>query len=382
MDREIPLCIPDIGREEISAVKKVLTSHWLAHGPKNEEFEKVFADYIGAKRAVTLNSCTSALFLAIIAEDITKEVILPSFTFVASANAVVTAGAKPVFADINPDNFCIDEKEIEKKITRDTQAIMVVHYAGQSCSMAKIIELAKKYNLKIIEDSAQAIGATYNNKKTGSWATGCFSFFPTKNITTGEGGMVTSNDDLLADKIKAMASHGIATTTLSRKDSKKPWEREALYAGYNFRMSNILAAIGVEQMKKLDAMNRKRHENASYLNNKLSGVEEIICPRELPGCYHTYQMYVVRTRDNSLRDPLLFKLKSYGIGVSVHYDPPVHLHPYYKQNFNCKEGDLPVSEQVSKSAITLPMFPQLKKSELNRIIKTVKKAVLETKGDK
>ena len=381
MANEIPLCIPNIGNEEIRELKKVLKSHWLAHGPKNEEFEREFANYIGTKRAVTLNSCTSALFLAILAQDITEEIILPSFTFVASANAIVTAGAKPIFVDINPDDFCIDHKEIEKRITKNTQAIMVVHYAGQSCQMDKIINIAGKYNLKIIEDSAQAIGATYNNRKTGSWATGCFSFFPTKNITTGEGGMITTNDDTFADKVKAMASHGIPGTTLSRKDTKKPWEREAIYAGYNFRMSNILAAIGVEQLKKLDEMNKKRRENAFYLNNKLSGIDEIIVPLESQDCYHTYQMYVIRLKDSSLRDNLLFKLKSYGIGASVHYDPPVHLHPYYMKNFGSKVGDLAVTEEVCKSAITLPMFPQLKKQQLKKIVQTLGKSILEIRKE-
>lgn len=379
MIKEIPLCIPSIGAGEIQEVKKVLASHWLAHGPKNEEFERIFAQYLDVSRAVTLNSCTSALFLAVVAQGITREVILPSFTFVASANAVVTAGAKPVFADINPDNFCISDKEIEKKISKNTEAILVVHYAGQSCLMDKIMSIAAKNNLKIIEDSAQAIGATYKEKKTGSWATGCFSFFPTKNITTGEGGMVATNDEALADKIKALSSHGITSTTLSRKGSKKPWEREALYAGYNFRMSNILAAIGVEQMKKVDRMNQKRRDYAFYLNKALSKVEEIIVPQESPLCYHTYQMYVIRLRNSSIRDALLFKLKSYGVGVSVHYDPPVHLHPYYREKFGYKEGDLPITEQVSKSIITLPMFPQLKKYQLDTIIKLIKKSILETK---
>lgn len=381
MPKKIPLCIPSIDKKEIREVEKVLQSHWLAHGPKNEEFEDRFAKYIGVKRAVSLNSCTSALFLAIIGQDITKEVILPSFTFVASANAVVTAGARPVFADINPGDFCIDPKEIEKKITKNTQAILVVHYAGQSCNMDKILRIAQKYNLKVIEDSAQAIGAKFKNKKTGSWTLGCFSFFPTKNITTGEGGMVTTDDDILADKIKALASHGMATTTLSRRNSKKPWQREAIYAGFNFRMSNILAAIGVEQLKKLDGLNNQRRKASNYLTNKLSGIDEIIPPLESQDCYHTYQMYVIKLQEAKLRDKLLFKLKSHGIGASVHYDPPVHLHPYYKDNFGYKEGDLPATERISRSIITLPMFPQIKKTQIDYMVGKAKKSIKEIKGE-
>src|SRR3989344_6438765 len=235
---KIPLCIPDIGDEEVNSVKEVLKSGWLVHGPKTKEFEKKFAGYTGTKKAISVNSCTSALQLVIQALGLKGEIIVPSFTFVASANAIVTAGCKPVFCDIDYDTCNIDPKKIEEKITKKTSAIMVVHYAGQSCEMDKIMEIAKKHNLVVIEDSAECIGGTFYGKKAGSFGIGCFSFFPTKNMTTGEGGMITLNDEKLAEKIKALSVHGILSTTFEREKKEKPWLRAASYAGYNYRMSD------------------------------------------------------------------------------------------------------------------------------------------------
>lgn len=376
---KIPLCIPNIDKGELSAVKKVLSSGWLAHGSSNTKFEEEFAYYIGVKYAVTLNSCTSALYLAILAEGITGEIILPSFTFVASANAIVTAGAKPVFADIEYDSFNIDPQDIESKITQDTQAIMPVHFGGQSCQMDKILEIARKYELKVIEDSAETIGGKYKNKKTGSFGIGCFSFFPTKNLTTGEGGMLTTNSERLKDTVKAYANHGIFKTTGERSFLMRPWRREANLAGYNFRMSNILAAIGVEQLKKIDRMNQLRREHAEYLNKNLLKFEEIEIPQESESCYHVYQMYAIKLK-NINRDKFITYLHKDGVMASVHFDPPVHLQAYYKRCFGYKKRDLPITEVASSSVVTLPMYPQLKKRELDKIILSVERAIGEAKG--
>jgi len=206
---KIPLCRPYLGKEEYDAVKHVLDSGWLAHGPKGKEFEEAFARYIGVKRAVTLNSCTSALQLAIQAQKLRGEVILPSFTFPASANSIVIAGCRPVFAEVLPDTYNIDPEDIRKRITKKTAAIMPVHYAGQSCDMDEIMAIADKHGLKVIEDSAETLGGEFKGKKTGSFGTGCFSFFPTKNITTGEGGMLTTDDETLARDVEAYKAHGM-----------------------------------------------------------------------------------------------------------------------------------------------------------------------------
>lgn len=367
----IPLCIPDIDENEIRAVIEVLKSGWLTHGPKNHELEEMFAEFIGVKHAITMNSCTSALYLTIKALGIRGEVILPSFTFVASANALINAGAKPVFADIEYATCNIDAQSIEEKITENTEAIMVVHFAGQSCDMDPIMEIAQKKGLAVIEDSAETIGGEYKGKKTGSFAVGCFSFFPTKNITTGEGGMLTTDDEKLAEKVRALLGHGISSTTFKREKAERPWFRSASYAGYNFRMSNILAAIGVEQMKKLDLMNQKRREHAAYLNDALKDINEISLPVEIDSRKHVYQMYTIKV-ENIDRDRFVKELRKKGIYASVHFDPPVHLQPYYMENYLLPDGSLPVTTLVCSRIVTLPMYPGLTQSDLDHIADVIR----------
>ncbi len=363
----IPLCKALVGTEELNAVKEVMLSGWLTHGPKNKEFENNFAQYLGVKNAITLNSCASALFLVLKALGIKGEVIIPSFTFSATANAVVTAGAKPVFADVIWETGNIDPEDVENRITNSTEAVMPVHFAGQSCQIEQIKALADKYNLALIEDSAEAIGAGFKGQYTGSFGIGCFSFFPTKNVTTGEGGMVTTNDNSLAEKIRILCAHGIPK---HKKKEDKFWCRSAITAGYNMRMSNILAAIGVEQLKKLDYCNNLRIQHTQYLNNNLKGVVEI--PIEDKNCKHVYQMYTIRIENN--RDEIVYKLKDAGIEASVHFDPPVHLQDYYRERYS---AELPVTEKLSQSIITLPMYPTLKTEDLDYIIKNLKKILLE-----
>jgi perosamine synthetase len=327
----------------------------LAHGVHNEEFERKFASYIGVKHAITMNSCTSALFISIMQLGIKREVIVPSFTFVASVNAIVTAGAIPVFADVDYHTRNITAKNIEPLINDSTEAIMVVHYGGHPCKMDEIMQLAQKHGLAVIEDCAESIGAKFNGLMVGSIGNcGCFSFFPTKNITTGEGGMFVTNDDSLAAAVRTSISHGISKDTLKRSKLDKPWLREAIMPGYNFRMCNILAALGNKQMDRIDFLNDKRREHSFYLNDRLKGLG-IDLPIEEPYAKHTYQMYTICV-DKNIRDSLLVSLRSQGIQASVHFDPPVHLQDYYlKHGF--VRTELPVTEKLSKSIITLPMFP-------------------------
>jgi perosamine synthetase len=367
----IPLCIPNIGEEEINRVKEVLRSGWLAHGPLNKELEEKFAEYIRVEHAVALNSCTSALQLAIQALDLKGEIIVPSFTFVASANAIVTAGCKPVFAEIDYDTCNIDPSKIEEKITKKTVGIMPVHFAGQSCKMDEIMEIAEKHDLVVIEDSAECIGGTYKGKKTGTFGIGCFSFFPTKNITTGEGGMLTTNDGDLAERVNIYKGHGISSTTWSREKEKKPWIRVAILPGYNYRMSDVLAAIGVEQLKKLDKMNELRRKYARYLNKALKDFEEIETPVESKECTHVYQMYTIKLKEGIDRAKFISALREAGIGVSVHFDPPVHLQPHYMKTYGYTRGDFPITEKVAESIITLPMYPQLTMNDLENIVSSI-----------
>ena len=365
---KIPLCVPLIEQAELDAVTTVLKSGWLTHGPKNSEFERLFAEHAGTKHAIAMNSGTSALFLAVIAHGITGEVLVPSFTFVASANAIATAGASPVFVEINEHDCNVDVDLLEGYLTPRTEAIMPVHFAGQCCDMDRVTAFAEKHNLVIIEDSAETIGGLFGDKVSGSWGTGCFSFFPTKNITTGEGGMLTTSDDAIASRIRTLIGHGIDKTTYQRSQQNSSWHRAATLRGYNFRMSNLLAAIGVEQMKKVDAMNNGRRQRSAYLTEQLQNVEELTLPVENPNSRHVYQMYTVRCRDGASRDSLVNGLKERGIGASVHFDPPVHKHPAYAE---FADIPLPVTDRVAATILTLPMFPQITEGDLDRVAATV-----------
>jgi len=374
--RKIPLCIPYTGQEEKDAVCEVIDSGWYAHGPKNHEFEEGFAEYLGVKHAFSMNSCTSALHLSVEGLGITGEVILPSFTFVASANAVITGGAKPVFADISYDTCNIDPASIERMISPQTEAIMPVHYGGQSADMTAIMEIAERHKLIVIEDSAETIGGTHNGRMTGTFDIGCFSFYPTKNLTTGEGGMLTTNDDQLALKVKALLAHGIDKSTYEREDKEKAWYRSASRIGYNFRMSNILAAIGVEQLKKLPEMNRMRRDLAARLTGALVEIPEIQVPVERAENKHVYQMYTVRIKEGIDRDEFVRSLNAKGIGASIHFFPPVHhMPPYSGQDF--RRDDLSVTEDVIREIVTLPMYPQMTADDLAYMVDSIRITVSE-----
>jgi perosamine synthetase len=366
----IPLGKPFTDEREMEAIREVLESGWLAHGPKCKEFEKNFADYIGTKKAISLNSCASALQLAIQASGLKGDIILPSFTFPASANAVVNAGCNPVFVDVDFESRNIEPEKIEERITKDTAGIMPVHYAGLSCDMSPIMEISGKHDILVIEDSAEAIGSEYKGKKTGSFGIGCFSFYPVKNMTTGEGGMLTSNNEELIEKVNAYRGHGVSKMTWDRERETRPWIRDTVLPGFNFRMPDILAAMGIEQLKKLDHMNELRRRSSQFLNKNLV-FDELETPKESTGYKHTYQMYTI-TLDIKKIDRFRFisVLKDMGVSASVHFDPPVHLNTYYKSRFGCKE-DLPVTERLSNSIVTLSMYPGMSKHDLERIVTSV-----------
>lgn len=369
--RKVPLCIPDMGDEEIAAVAEVIRSGWLAHGPKNHDFEAAFCQFLGVKHAVSLNSCASALFLAIHAPGIKGEVILPSFTFVASANAVVTGGAKCVFVDVDYDTCNINPAAVEAAITPRTEAIMAVHYAGQVADMEALSRIAAKHKLLLIEDSAEAIGAKQNGKQTGAWGVGCFSFYPTKNLSTGEGGMLTTADQALADKARAIAGHGVASSTWAREKKDKPWLRAATFGGFNFRMSNLNAALGTVQMKKLAAMNAARRKHAAQYNAMLNK-DLFDLPVERPGFEHVYQMYTVKAKGVD-RTAFLAKLRAQNIGATVHFDPPVHTQPFYAEAGYGKLN-LPVTMRLTESILTLPIYPQMTEDDVAYVAQAANQA--------
>lgn len=361
----IPLCRPAIGPEEIQAVISVLESGWLAHGEQNHIFEEAFCSLLGVKHAISLNSCTSALQLAIQGLGITGEVIVPSFTFVASVNAIIRGGATPVFVDVNQDTRNITLDSIRNAFGPRTQAIMPVHYGGLPAPMVEIMQFADAHGLQVIEDSAECLGATIHNKQAGSFGVGCFSFFPTKNITTGEGGMLTTNDDRLAKHTRTLMAHGIETSTYSRANGTQSPTRVATQAGYNFRMCSILATIGVEQMKKLPMLNMARERLATmYLNDLASLARHLKFPCVPTGFTHSWQMFTLLVL-NDRRDELLDWLNSNKVGASVHWNPPVHLQPVYK-SFQCADS-LEETKFITESILTLPLYPSMRDQDVGRV---------------
>lgn len=365
---KIPLSLPDIGIKEKKIAIKILDSLWLTHGIYNLKFEQEFAKYIGCKYAVSLNSCTSALEVSLKALGIKNgdEVVVPTFTWVSSANAIVSVGAKPIFCDSDINTRNVRSEDIEKVITKKTKAVMIVHYGGQPCNMDDINRVVKKYRIKLIEDSAETLGAKWKNKKTGSFGIGCFSFFPTKNITTGEGGMITSNNKKFIEKCKKYVAHGIDKSTLQREKIKKNWIKEAVIPGHNFRLSNLLAGIGFEQLKKLDSLNNKRIKLAKkYIELINSSNLPIKTPFIQKNASHVFQTFSILV-DQTIRDELLIYLNKNNIGASVHFTPPVHLQKYYKVK---KRKKFINAEYLSNASISLPLYPSMKEKHLNYTVK-------------
>lgn len=374
--REVPLCRPSIRAKEIEAVVEVLQSGWLAHGEYNHRFEEAFAQLLGVPHAISMNSCTSALEVALKVTRIQGEVIVPSMTMVATANAVVTSGATPVFCDVDGPTRNATADTIEARITPQTEAVIPVHYGGQPCRMDEIVRLCEKHSLLLVEDSAETLGATWKGRQAGSFGVGCFSFFPTKNITTGEGGMLTCHDDEFARKARALISHGIASTTLARERAIRPWLRAAEMAGHNYRMANPLAALGYYQLQRLEELNRRRIALAARYDELLTRLAPAVqTPVVAEGATHVYQMYTVEI-GNGLRDRVVHYLRTRGVGASVHFDPPVHLQPYYLERGG-HEGMLPVTERLAKALITLPMYPDMTEAEQDRVVHCLREA-LET----
>ena len=352
----IPVAKPLLGEEEKRAVLEVLDSGMLAQGKKVEELEQEFAKFIGVKYAIAISNGTTALHTALLAEGIGKndEVITTPFTFVATSNAIRMVGAKPVFVDIDEKTFNLDTKLIESAITPKTKAILPVHLFGLPAEMEQIIEIATKYNLKIIEDACQAHGAEISGKKVGSFATSCFSFYPTKNMTTGEGGMITTNDAKVAEKARKLISHG----------SSKRYYHD--FVGYNYRLTDLAAAIGLAQLKKLPEFNEKRRKNAHFLSNGLKNIPGIVLPQILSG--HVFHQFTIRITPElkKSREEVISHLIKKGVGNSVFYPLPIHKQKAYKK-YNSQ--NFAVAEKMAEEVLSLPIHPGLREEDLSQIIK-------------
>lgn len=356
----INIAKPIISDEEIEAVTEVLKSGMLAQGSKVEQFQNEFSDYVEAKHGIATSSGTTALHTALVAAGVEKgdEVITTPFTFAATSNSILYSNATPIYSDINPKTFNLDPEKIEEKITDKTKAILPVHLYGQPADLDPILEIAEKHELKVIEDAAQAHGSTYKGKKIGSIGDlGCFSFYPTKNMTTGEGGMVTTNDDELAEKSGMIRAHG----------ESKRYEQSLL--GYNYRMTDIAASIGLVQLKNIDKFNEIRNKNAAYISEGLSDVEGITTPEIDENVTHVFHQYTIRVSKD--RDTFKEFLTKNEIGTGVHYPIVLYKQPYY-QNIGLT-GNCPEAELAANQVISLPVHPSLTTDELDTIIETVKK---------
>jgi dTDP-4-amino-4,6-dideoxygalactose transaminase len=352
----IPIAKPQLDQAEIDAVSDVLRSGIIAEGQRVAQFEEAFAEYTGTDHAVAVNSGTAALHAALLAHGIGRgdEVITSSFSFIATGNSVLFTGARPVFADICADTFNLDPKLIEEKITPATKAIMPVHLYGHPADMDAIRDIAEDHDLILIEDACQAHGAALSAKKVGSFGTGAFSFYPTKNMTTSEGGMITTNSLEVAERARMIRSHG----------SKQRYLHEML--GYNLRMTDISAAIGLVQLGKLAEYTSSREHNAALLSKGLRDIEGIQCPTVRPGCRHVFHQYTIRIRE---RDALADYLKGIGIGTGIYYPIPIHRQPYYKElGYN---DSLLVTEKASREVISLPVHPGVTEEDIATIVNAI-----------
>ncbi|KKS26420.1 MAG: UDP-4-keto-6-deoxy-N-acetylglucosamine 4-aminotransferase [Parcubacteria group bacterium GW2011_GWC2_42_6] len=362
----IPYGRQTIDKKDLAAMAAVLKSAYLTQGPKVLEFEAALASYGGAKYAVACTNGTAALHLAYLAAGLKKgdEVITTPNTFAATANMILAVGAKPVFADIRLDTYNIDEKKIERLITKKTKAIVPVHFAGQPCAMADILKIAKKHKLLVIEDACHALGAEYKNKKIGSLGSAMtlFSFHPVKPITTGEGGAILTNDGQLYKKLLSLRNHGI------HKDAEGKNIMTDL--GYNYRLTDIQAALGVSQLTKLDKFIKARRQIAGWYKQELPSVKQIILPVEAKDNYSGWHIYTIRIVEKKQRDDLASYLKEKGIGVNFHY-PAVYSHPYYRDH-GFRSFQLPNEEIYWHSCLVLPCYPLLKRSEVKHISRLIK----------
>ena len=352
----IPIAKPLIGKDEEKALLDVIKSGMLVQGPRVQEFEARFADFCGVEHAIATSSGTTALHIALLANQIgpSDEVITSPFSFIASANCALYVGAHPVFVDIEPDYFTIDPAKIEERISESTKAIVPIHLYGQACEMDAIVDIAQKHNLVIIEDACQAHGATYKGQSIGSFGTACYSLYATKNMTTIEGGMILTNDSQVVERARLIRNHG----------SPKTYEHTML--GYNMRMTDLVAAVGLVQLQKLNEWNSARKANAAYLTERLSKIKGMVTPKIREYAKHVFHQYTIRIAD---RDNSAQKLREKGVGVGIHYPTPIHHQPLYKELGYTDY--LPISEAASREVLSLPVHPSLTKDDLDTIVDAV-----------
>lgn len=357
-DRSIPIAQPLIGREEQEAVLEVLASGHLAQGPRVAAFERAFAQYVGTRHAVAVANGTAALVVALQAHGVGPgdEVVTTPFSFIATATSILACGARPVFADVDPDDLNLNPEAVERALSPRTKAVVAVHLYGHPARIAELAELCSRRGLALIEDAAQAHGAAHRGRRVGSFGTGCFSFYPTKNMTTGEGGMITTDDDEVAARARQIRDHGQSSRY-----------RHELF-GLNWRMTDLAAAIGLAQLGKLEAWNERRIRNAAVLS---SGIRGVHTPYTREGDRHVFHQYTIRVPHG--RDRLRAVLESSGIGTAVHYPLPIHRQPLFVRLGYGSES-YPVAEEAAEEVLSLPVHPALTDDDLARIVEAVNRA--------
>ncbi|KIU06129.1 DegT/DnrJ/EryC1/StrS family aminotransferase [Bacillus subtilis] len=377
----LPYSLPLIGKEEIQEVTETLESGWLSKGPKVQQFEKEFAAFVGAKHAVAVNSCTAALFLALKAKGIGPgdEVITSPLTFSSTANTIIHTGATPVFADIDQNTLNIDPVNLEAAVTPRTKAVVPVHFGGQSCDMDAILAIAQNHGLFVLEDAAHAVYTTYKQRMIGSIGDAtAFSFYATKNLATGEGGMLTTDDEELADKIRVLSLHGMSKAAWNRYSSNGSWYYEVESPGYKMNMFDLQAALGLHQLKRLDDMQKRREEIAGRYQTAFQQISGLITPFVHDDGRHAWHLYVLQVDDKKAgvtRSEMITALKDkYNIGTSVHFIP-VHIHPYYQKQFGYKEADFPNAMNYYKRTLSLPLYPSMSDDDVDDVIEAVRDIV-------
>ena len=376
----LPAFEPYITEDEIQEVTDTLTTGWITRGPKTKKFEDQFTDYLGVKNAIALNSCTSALHLSLVAFNIgnSAEVITTPFTFVSTVEVIVHQGATPVLVDIDEETYNIDSKLIEDKITDRTRAIIPVHYGGHPCEMDEIEKIAREYDLVIIEDAAHALGATYRGRKIGTIGdTTCFSFYSTKNLTTGEGGMITIEDDDIANKCRSLSMHGFDRNAWQRYSSKGSWYYEIRYPGFKYNMTDIQASLGIRQLHKFEDMQEKRKSIAKLYQEGLKDTPSITLPTIRDYVNHAWHLFPILIDFSYLsinRSKFIEALKAENVGSSVHFIP-IHYHPFYNEFLRTKKGDFPITEFVYEREVSLPIYPSMTNKDVLDVIQAIKKII-------
>lgn len=379
MSNFLPFALPDIGEEEIAEVVDSLRSGWLTTGPKTQRFEREFADFIGSDvQALAVNSATAGLHLALEAFGIGQgdEVITTPYTFTATAGVVRHLGADPVFVDIDPNTFNLDPAKIERAITERTKAIIPVHFAGMACDMQPIIEIARRHGLKVLEDAAHALPATYQSRLVGSLDTDAtvFSFYATKTITTGEGGMIVTRDHAIAERCRAMRLHGISRDAFDRYTSTKPsWHYEVIAPGFKYNLTDIASSIGLQQLKKAWAFQERRQKMAERYDAELADLPITLPPQPENDDLHSWHLYAIRLDDSAgiSRDEFIQQMSARGIGCSVHFIP-LHLHPYWRNAYDLQPHDFPMAWRAYERAVSLPLYTKMTDDDQTRVIEAVK----------